>query len=388
MGIETNALAQPGSPWLIVLFFGILILTGCIIFLIILARRLAAARIEAAELRTRLGTEEERCSHLGTEVTLRDERIHGLTNRLNTLEARREAEQAELKERIRELEKTRGLLEAEQRRLGTEELKRRQEEEALRDRMWNVHEREAIGRMAEVCRKPEIQLPFYDNTSLPDDIDPSLKPDFMIRLLGQYVIFDAKVSKSQNLQTYLAGQVKKTAEKLGAAKDNHLFYRQVFFVVPGTEVPDLKQTSWYEGGYTFFVVSLDSFEPIVTAMKRLEDYEFTERFDPQERETIVGLLAGFEQHIRQQNAGNILNTLRGLAVLAGRTALPEEMADEVETRRKSIRIENFRPSELKKLIDDPDYQVREIARLITPAEPDIRPDELTDAAREDTHGLD
>ena len=173
------------------------------------------------------------------------------------------------------------------------------------------------------------------------------------------------------------------AEKLGAAKDNHLFYRQVFFVVPGTEVLNLRQTAWYEGGYTFFAVSLDSFERIVTAMKRLENYEFTERFDPQERETIVGLLAGFEQHIRQQNAGNILSTLRGLAVLAGRTALPEDMAEEVENRRKSIRIENFRPSELKKLIDDPDYQVREIARLITPAKPDIGPGELTEAAEND-----
>jgi len=384
----SNALSSSSPAALVITI--ILAIAGVVLaaLLVFSGRRLSTLKTENTEIKTRLQMETERSTRLGTEVQVRDERIAGLTGRLKDLEARGEAERAEMKERIRELEKTRRLLEAEKERISAEDQQRRREDEENRDRMWNIHERESISRMAGVCRKTEIQLQYYDNTNLPEDLDPSLKPDFMIRLLGQYVIFDAKVSKSQNLQTYLSTQVKRTAEKLGTSKDSHLFYRQVFFVVPGTEVPGLKQTTWYEQGFTFFVISLDAFEPIVTAMKRLEEYEFTDRFDPQEREAIVGLIAAFEQHIRHQNAGNILSTLRGLSVLAGSSSLPGDMVEEVENRRKNIRIENFRPAELKKLIDDPEYQIREIARLVRPAEPDIQPAELDKAAEGDTHGTD
>ena len=384
---QTNALTGGGQAGILTTAFLVVAAVILGIFLAVVSRRLSAARTENIELQTRLQLETERNTRLGTEIQVREERIAGLTHRLTDIETRRETERAELKERIRELEKTRRLLEAEQQRIGAEELERRRQEEENRDRMWNVHEREVISRMAGICRKQEISLPCYDNTSLPEDLDPALKPDFLIRLLGQYVIFDAKVSRSQNLQAYLSAQVKKTAEKLNTSKDSHLIYRQVFFVVPATEIPSLKQTSWFEQGYTFFVISFDAFEPVVTSMKRLEDYEFTDRFDPQERETIVTLIASFEQHIRQQNAGNIISTLRGLSVLAGSAGLPGDMAEEVENRRRNIRIENFRPSELKKLTDDPEYQIREIARLVRPAGPEVGTEELTGAAEEDTDGL-
>ena len=225
----------------------------------------------------------------------------------------------------------------------------------------------------------EISLTTYNNTHLPDGFDPKLKLDFMLKLLGQFVIFDPKSSQSQSLQTYIRNQVQSTAKKIRHSSSFNDIYKTVFFVIPDIGLQELKETYYVEQGFSFFVISVEAFEPIVRTLKRLEDYDLADKYDPQERENIVNVLATYDQHIRQQNATNILTTIRGLKVMEEKSTMPEDVIQAIDLRRSKLRTEQISSAQLKKLISNPELQVREILALIEPKQPEIEKQDLTDA---------
>ena len=106
----------------------------------------------------------------------------------------------------------------------------------------------------------------------------------------------------------------------------------------------------------------------------MKDYDLAEAYDPQERENIVNLIAAFDSHIRQQNAVNILNTLRGLKVMAEKQTLPPDLSASVEERRKTMRLDTYKPTDLRRLMSDPQTQIDEIVSLVTPGEPAVGKD--------------
>ncbi|MCK5156257.1 MAG: hypothetical protein KAQ69_07510 [Spirochaetales bacterium] len=290
------------------------------------------------------------------------------------LESRELSRKQELSRQMTELENSRKTLELERERIIADEKQRIAETEENRNRIWAMHEQVSIIRMRDICRKPEYMFSSFDNTSLPEEFDQTLKPDFMIEFLDQYVIFDAKLSKSTNLQTYMQNQVKNTVKKIKTSPNVQDIYKTVFFVVPTIDVSLLKTVSYYEDGYNFFVIPIEAFEPVAAIFRKLKDYDLAEAYDPQERENIVNLIAAFDSHIRQQNAVNILNTLRGLKVMAEKQTLPPDLSASVEERRKTMRLDTYKPTDLRRLMSDPQTQIDEIVSLVTPGEPAVGKD--------------
>ena len=292
-----------------------------------------------------------------------------------TFESKKEKQDKEFADKVSELEHTRKLLEDEKVRIRKEDEQRIENEEAERNRIWNEHENVAIAKMKEICVKPELSFSFYDNTTLPESFDGKLKPDFMIELLGQYMIFDAKMTKSASLQNYISEQVKSTVKKIEAISNKDEIYPSIFFVVPSIEISTLKKTSYYEEGYHFYVIPIESFEPILFSYKKIMDYDLADRFDPKDREDIINVIAHFDQHIHRQNAFNILSSIEGLKVSSMKSNLNETMADEIEVKKKKMRIDNFKPSDLKKFIQSPEDQIKEMKKLIIPRKPEIETDD-------------
>jgi hypothetical protein len=296
------------------------------------------------------------------------------------LESRELSRQQELARQVAELENSRKTLELERERIIAEEKQRLHEKEENRNRIWAVHEQVSILRMKDICSKPEFAFFSYDNTNLPDDFDKTLKPDFMIEFLEQYIIFDAKLSKSTNLQTYIQNQVKNTVKKIKTSPNVQDIYKTVFFIIPTADTGQLKTVSYYEDGYSFYVIPIEAFEPIAAIYRKLKDYDLAEAYDPQERESIVNLIAGFDNHIRQQNAVNILNTLRGLKIMGEKQTLPPDLTVAVEERRKSMRMDSFKPTDLRRLMSDPQTQIDEITALVNPRAPAISKDDVQEIA--------
>ncbi|NQT59296.1 MAG: hypothetical protein HQ557_09980 [Bacteroidetes bacterium] len=300
------------------------------------------------------------------------------------LESRESSRKQELARQVSELENSRKTLELERERITAEEKQRMRDIEENRNRVWAMHEQESIIRMRDVCSKPEYAFPSFDNTNLPDEFDQTLKPDFMIEFLDQYIIFDAKISKSASLQIYIQNQVKNTVKKIKSSPNVHDIYKTVFFVVPTVDAGQLKTVSYYEDGYSFYVIPIEAFEPVAAIFRKLKDYDLAEAYDPQERENIVNLIAAFDNHIRQQNAVNILNTLRGLKIMGEKQTLPPDLTASVEERRKSMRLDSYKPTDLRRLMSDPQAQIDEIAALVMPGEPAIDKDAVQSVLGSDT----
>ncbi len=296
--------------------------------------------------------------------------------RIAQLESEEKQRQRDVEQQVQELDSARKLLEQERERVLVSERERQQQEAENRDRQWALHEQETVKLIRELAGRGDLYFPCYDNTSLPEGFDQSLKPDVLIRFLDQYVIFDAKLSKSQNLQAYLLQQAKTTAKKLSASAERELVFQTVFFVVPSMDIGSLKTLSCYEDGYRFFFIPPESAEPILSLFKRLETYEFAEAWNPQEREQIVQVLASLEHHIRHQNAVHVLSVLKGIQALEAKDVLDEQMHRDIMEKRKSIRIENFTPSSLRRLIQDDKALRDEVLRIMSPKPPAVDSDDL------------
>lgn len=287
-----------------------------------------------------------------------------LASRIAKYEAEEDRKQKKHEELIERQEEARKALEDERMRIRKEDEERKERELAARDRMWNDHEQNVVALLNEITKKEHTQFPAFSNTNLPEGFSGSLKPDFMIEFLEQYVIFDAKVSRSQDLENYMKESVKKTA---GKVQGNKKIYSTVFLVVPTDAVATLKKLHYYEDGFTFYIVSPEALEPILASLKRIEQYEFAEAMDPQERENIVDMIAAFHFHISARNAHELGIIKHGLDTLAKAEKMSPQLLAEALVKKAKMRTLNLSTAETKELTAANPIEVeKELTELIQP----------------------
>lgn len=295
-----------------------------------------------------------------------------ITKQLTQSESERNQKDKEFQKMISDLENSRKSLEEEKQRIRREDEEEKVRLEKERDRMWADHETSSISKMKDVCQRSELWFSFYDNNTLPDTFDGKLKPDFLVEFLWQYIIFDAKISKSSNLQSYLSEQVKSTVKKIKDSKNVNEIYNIIYFIIPSTEISNIKKTFFYEDWYSFYLITYDSFEPILANFKKVKDYDLVEKFNPQERENIVNLIAAFDFHINKRNALDLAISIDWLKTLSLKNSLLEnDLIDNIEILKKKMRIEKVKDSDLKRMIHDPEEQIKEIKNLILPKAQDV-----------------
>lgn len=286
-----------------------------------------------------------------------------LKEEVSKYRAEEKRKEAEYLDKLNKLNTAHSSFEDEKNRVRREDEERRAKALENRDKMWAEHEIRVISMLNEICKNPAYNFPTYDNNNLPSDFDGKLKPDFMIEFLEQYIIFDAKSSKSDNLQIYILDQVKKTAAKISG---NAKIYNTIFFVVPTQTISELKTLHFFEHGYNFHVISPEAIAPILTTLKRLENYEFAEQMDPQERENIVNLLAEFDHHVNFTNAVQLLLTQRGVNTLEKTRSIHADLREEVDRKKEKMRLKTFTPSDIKNLILGTHIQQKSIDDHIEP----------------------
>jgi hypothetical protein len=75
----------------------------------------------------------------------------------------------------------------------------------------------------------------------------------------------------------------------------------------------------------------------------------------------------------------VLNTILGVKALQECESLPQDVSESVEKRRKTIRIPSLKPSDVKRLINSPEEQIKELSRLATPSRPPVSQEDLKEA---------
>jgi hypothetical protein len=274
---------------------------------------------------------------------------------LTHFQAEEKRKWAEFDKKIAQLDEAKNALEDEKKRIRKEDEEEAENEKANRDRMWAEHEDKVKSHLGELCKLPQYNFQSYDNKNLPEGFGGKFKPDFMIEFLGQYVIFDAKVSKSENLKV--------TADKIN---NDAKIYPMVFFVVPTDAIALLTKTHFQEQGYEFFIISPEAIPVLLAAFKRISGYELAEQLDPRERENIVTLIAEFDHHINMRNALDIIASQTGIAVLSKANTLQKDLKQEIQTKKGKMRISVPSSTELKTLMIDTEKQQENIASLVSP----------------------
>ncbi|HCW31986.1 MAG: hypothetical protein UT55_C0037G0004 [Candidatus Peregrinibacteria bacterium GW2011_GWE2_39_6] len=296
------------------------------------------------------------------ESLLKDrERLSKEVTRFQSDEARMAKE---LEQKIQKLDEAKNALDDEKRRVRKEDEERDQKEKETRDRIWAEHENNVKNQLVELCKLPQYGFTTFDNKNLPDGFGGKFKPDFMIEFLGQYVIFDAKCSKSDNLQNYFANTaVKSTVEKIN---NDPRIYPMVFLVIPGEAIMSLTKTYFYEKGYEVFVISPDAMAVVLATFKKISSYELAEQMDPRDRENIVSLIAEFDHHINMRNALDLLSAQSGVSVLEKANTLRSDIKDDINFKKGKMRLQQFSPTDVKTLMLQTRNQQGVIDKLTSP----------------------
>ncbi|MFA6523640.1 MAG: hypothetical protein WCS85_04715 [Candidatus Peribacteraceae bacterium] len=288
-----------------------------------------------------------------------------LEKKVTKSETEQEQRQNKYEEMVANLEAAKTALDDERNRVRHEDDERQKHLEEERDRIWAEHEKNVIAELVELCKQPQYSFSCFTNTSLPPDlIDGSLKPDFMIEFLGQYVIFDAKKSKSESLQTYINNTIKKTVQKV---KNNDKIAPFIYLVVPTEAIGELKSHYYVHDGFTLYVISPEALAPILASLKKITAYEFAEQMDPQKRENIVQWIAELDFHVNLRNAADIILTKMGADLLERTQRSDPQLAEEVAIKKQPMNAKaSIAASDLKKLVSQLSTQSLEVQKLVSP----------------------
>ncbi|MBI1769038.1 MAG: hypothetical protein HYR67_11750 [Bacteroidetes bacterium] len=149
---------------------------------------------------------------------------------------------------------------------------------------WTAHQENVKNTIKTICSKHTIEyverVPFKG------------EPDNTLKISNEFVVFDAKSPAGEdlsNFRNYLKNQAesaKKYAKEADVKKD-------IFLVVPTNTLESLDQYVFRLADYNVFVISIDSLEPVILSLLKIEDYEFAEQLSPEERENICRVLGKF-----------------------------------------------------------------------------------------------
>lgn len=155
------------------------------------------------------------------------------------------------------------------------------------EKTWLNHETLAEETLRNICRQQNIE--YCDKEKFPY----SGKPDNSVIICNQYVIFDAKSPKdSENLDNFPA-YIKSQAQNVKKYVKGDDIKRDVFLVVPTNAITSLPEIVYRIGEVRVYVVTIDSIEPIILALKKIEEYTFVEQLSPEDRENICHVIGKF-----------------------------------------------------------------------------------------------
>jgi hypothetical protein len=149
---------------------------------------------------------------------------------------------------------------------------------------WARHQETVKETIKGICQRHVIEYvekpPFKGN------------PDNTIKICDEFVVFDAKSPGTEDLKVFYK-YIKKQAEDMKKYAKQESVKRDVFLVVPSNTIDAIEQFSFNMGDYKVYVVTVDSLEPLILALRKVEEYEFAEELTPEERENVCRIIGKF-----------------------------------------------------------------------------------------------
>lgn len=233
----------------------------------------------------------KRGTELSNEVSVLRERLESTERELQRLAEQNTKLQKDEEFRKQEHAKAIASLESIQSRIQNDrnlELQAKKDEAIMRviklRETWGNHQELVQNTIKTICSRYTIEYV--------DKVPFKGEPDNTIKISNEYVVFDAKSPGGEdlsNFRQYLKNQ-SEAAKKYVKEPD---VKRDVFLVVPTNTLESLDQFVFRLADYNVFVISVDSLEPVILSLQKIEEYEFAEQLSPEERENICRVLGKF-----------------------------------------------------------------------------------------------
>lgn len=211
---------------------------------------------------------------------------------LNELKQKQKSREQEYLNRIKTLDTMQAGIEKSEEKKEQEAIEKIQAERERLKKTWKHHEEHVKKTIVQLCNQHAIEyvkeIPFEGKA-----------PDNVIKILNDYVIFDAKSPANEDLSnfpTYIKNQVK----TVGKYAKNDSVHRQLYLVIPSNTAECIEQKTYTDSSYTAHVITLDSMETILLSLKKLEEYDFAGKLSPEDREGICRFIAGVMSYSKRK----------------------------------------------------------------------------------------
>ena len=149
---------------------------------------------------------------------------------------------------------------------------------------WSTHEELVKLQIKQICSRHTIEYL--------DKVPFKGSPDNTLKIADEYIIFDAKSPGSDDLSNF-PQYLKIQSESVKKYVREELVKKDIFLVVPSNTLEHLEQFVFHLADYTVFIISIDALEPVILSLKKIEEYEFAEQLNPEDRDNICRVLGKF-----------------------------------------------------------------------------------------------
>ena len=215
---------------------------------------------------------------------------------------------------------------------------------AAMEQTWKKHEEVVEQSLRSICQRHTIE--YCDKEKFPFS---TKKPDNAVIIADQYVIFDAKSPKNSdelgNFPLYIKNQAE--AAKKYAKEEN--VKKDIFLVVPANTLAYLEDFCLDMAEYRVYIVTHECLEPVVLALKKIEDYQFVDQLSPEDRENICHVIGKFAHATKRRMQIDTYFFNEFLGLLKSCESLPEDILQKVVDYEKAEKM-NPPMEKRKKLI--------------------------------------
>jgi hypothetical protein len=201
---------------------------------------------------------------------------------------------------------------------------------------WKDHELSVEQTITSICKRQSIDYISKEKVPFKG------KPDNTIKIADQYIIFDAKSPQNKEKLNNFPTYIKTQADLLKKYTKNKDVKNTIYLVVPNNTIEILKEKlkdlTIYTGNYKVFVVSIDSLDSIILSLKEIQNYEFVDKFSPEDRDKICEVIGQLAHSTKRRiQISNYLNA-KNISLLQNCRDLPESIKDKSIIYERSLTI--------------------------------------------------
>ncbi len=194
---------------------------------------------------------------------------------------------------------------------------------AAMEQTWKKHEELVEQSLRSICQRHTID--YCDKEKFPY----TGKPDNAVVIFDQFVIFDAKSPKNSDELSNFPLYIKSQAEAAKKYLKGPDVRKEIFLVVPANTVEYLDDFHYDLADLSVYVVTHDCLEPVILALRKIEEYEFAEKLSPEDRESICRVIGKFAHATKRRIQIDNYFSNEFIDLLQSCDSLPDEIKQKV-----------------------------------------------------------